>query len=205
MSRRSVTTDALDTLGTILDDKQRRDAIHLAVEPVEAGCDMNPGQHISVICGVAWLSTGADALGIVDPFLRRPVLKGERFWFVMYPRVVCSLRHVWSHPAFPDEAGVVPKVDAASASSRQQSEQWLRDFCDRNDCPDYDTVMKVIEHGSWQVGDPEFYGKSYIDDDEFCFIGRDVNGEIPSEFWDHVQIVLGREISKKPQRFSCSC
>lgn len=35
--KRSVATDALETLGTIIDDKQKRDAIHLAVEPVVAG------------------------------------------------------------------------------------------------------------------------------------------------------------------------
>ena len=35
--KRSVATDALETLGTIIDDTQKRDAIHLAVEPVVAG------------------------------------------------------------------------------------------------------------------------------------------------------------------------
>lgn len=35
--KRSVSTDALETLGTIIDDRAGRDAIHLAVEPVHAG------------------------------------------------------------------------------------------------------------------------------------------------------------------------
>lgn len=39
--------------------------------------------------------------GIVDPFLPRGPDTGETFWFVMAPRMVQSLRHVWEHPDFP--------------------------------------------------------------------------------------------------------
>jgi hypothetical protein len=42
---RSVATDALATLGTIIDDTQKRDAIHIAVEPVIAGERLRPGDH----------------------------------------------------------------------------------------------------------------------------------------------------------------
>lgn len=102
--KRSVSTDALDTLGTIHTKQEKRDAIHLAVEPVIAASDLNPGQHIVVdTAGNAIPVKPGKGLGIVDPFLPRPVATGERFWFVMYPRQVHSLRHVWSHPAFPDE------------------------------------------------------------------------------------------------------
>lgn len=40
---RKVTTDALETLGTIIGTSEGRDAIHLAVEPVEAGERLSPG------------------------------------------------------------------------------------------------------------------------------------------------------------------
>lgn len=101
MSERPVTTDALETLGTIHITPQHRDAIHLAVEPVIAGVDLLPGQHIVVDNGVAWPTAIGGGLGIVDPFLKLPVERGQPFWFVMYPRQVHTLRHVWTHPAFP--------------------------------------------------------------------------------------------------------
>lgn len=108
---RSVFTDALNTLGTIHATPQQRDAIHLAVEPVVACEALNPGDHIvvdyknsPVPYGMAMKVPVGQGIGIVDPFLRETVLPGQQFWFVMYPRMVHSLRHVWTHPAFPDAA-----------------------------------------------------------------------------------------------------
>jgi hypothetical protein len=101
---RVVTTDALETLGTIHTTGQHRDAIHLAVEPVIAGEVLSPGQHIIVREGMAFSTNVGQGLGIVDPFLKVAVMPGQPFWFVMYPRQVHSLRHVWTHPAFPDAA-----------------------------------------------------------------------------------------------------
>lgn len=116
--KRKVSTDALETLGTILSDKERRDAIHLAVEPVVAGSVLLPGQHVSVKDGVAYPAPAHRGLGIVDPFLTRGVEQGERFWFVMYPRQVHSLRHVWTHPAFADEPVADPIHQPAWSRSK---------------------------------------------------------------------------------------
>ncbi len=63
---------------------------------------MQPGQHIVVENGVAYPVEVGEGLGIVDPFLKEAVPTGAKFWFVMYPRQVHSLHHVWTHPAFPD-------------------------------------------------------------------------------------------------------
>lgn len=101
--KRVVTTDALETLGTIHTKQEHRDAIHLAVEPVQASVRLHPGDHIAVKDGYAIPTPVGQGLGIVDPFLKDDVMPGEYFWFVMYPRQVHSLRHVWTHPAFPDE------------------------------------------------------------------------------------------------------
>lgn len=107
--KRSPSTDALETLGMIHFKEEKRDAIHLAVLPVVAGCQLAVGEPISIVDGVAWpvgvMIKGVKAPyhGIVDPFLPRKPEAGESFWFVMAPRMVQSLRHVWSHNDFPDE------------------------------------------------------------------------------------------------------
>ncbi len=78
----------------------RRDAIHVAVAPVEAAEELGPGRHVALRAGKAVHATGDDGIGIVDPFLRAPVLPGQRFWLFLYPNTITSLRHVWTHPAF---------------------------------------------------------------------------------------------------------
>lgn len=109
MSDRTPSTDALETLGMIHFKPEHRDAIHLAVEPVKAFCLLKPGERIGIVDGVAYPSgynfneSKIPYHGIVDPFLPAPAKAGESFWFVMAPRMVTSLRHVWSHPEFPDE------------------------------------------------------------------------------------------------------
>ena len=92
--KRSVATDALETLGTIIDDTQKRDAIHLAVEPIVSVDDwLKPGDHVGLVEGGA-SANAKKFIGIVDPFLNEPVARGEWFWLVVYPRVINSLRHV---------------------------------------------------------------------------------------------------------------
>lgn len=88
----------------ITSDDARRDAIHVAVAPVEAGESLDSGCRVVLDKqGKARLCARDDpkAVGIVDPFLMtRVVLQGERFWLFLYPNSVTSLRHVWTHPAF---------------------------------------------------------------------------------------------------------
>lgn len=96
--KRKVSTDALETIGNIIDEREKRDAIHLAVEPVCAKVKVFPGQDVQ-----ADGTPGPDAIGIVDPFLKGPVQPGQYFWLVVYPRMIHSLRHVWTHPSFVDE------------------------------------------------------------------------------------------------------
>lgn len=105
--KRSPATDALETLGMIHFKDEARDAIHLAVDPVTAGVKLEVGQRIGIVNGIAWPAgfqfkgITVPYHGIVDPFLPKGPKQGERFWFVMAPRMVQSLRHVWEHPDFP--------------------------------------------------------------------------------------------------------
>lgn len=194
--KRTVATDALETLGSIIGEEQKRDAIHLAVEPVIAGERLKPGEDIGVVNGIA--TTEAPFLGIVDPFLKTPVRKGEMFWFIMYPRQVNSLRHVWTHPAFPDSD--VPVLD------RSESEKWLREYIARTEGFSdwsYEDVLTVAGGGEVGEASDDYYRLShqggYISSG-----GRDAYGSIDPEFWRHAEIVLGRKL-EHAEHFSCSC
>jgi hypothetical protein len=204
--KRSVATDALETLGTIFEKGTgKRDAIHVAVEPVIAGHDLLAGDDISVKDGIAISAEDGKGVGIVDPFLEYIVRKGESFWCLLYPRTIKSLRHVWSHPDFPDAEFHEEQI--VTAQDKAESEEWLRDFCDRTDCPGYETVMNVVkschENGSYR--DEKEDTGAYLDGEYFRFNGMDARGEIPPEFWDHVEVVLGVKIKNRATWFSCSC
>jgi hypothetical protein len=186
---RSVATDALETLGTIIDVDQRRDAIHLAVDPVEAGEKLYPAQDIGLSGGKAWAAgTAIKPLGVVDPFLKTPVFPGQRFWLVIYPRKINSLRHVWSHPDIPDVPELLPPLSKVAFS-----EAWLRDYISKAGCPGYDETI----HGAIDAAEN---GEDYV-----FFSGRDAHGEIPKEFWDHLEVLTGRKFAFRPTGFSCSC
>lgn len=190
--KRSVSTDALATLGTIIDKNQKRDAIHLAVIPVRAKYELEAGQHVGLDKdGEASLYI-KDKIGIVDPFITTTIGRGQWFWLVIYPRVITSLRHVWTHPALPDEP--INEPAKAILSKAEESEQWLRDFCKHADCPSYETVIGYIKDNrhSW-------------DDEYMHFDGQNAHGDIPDEFWDHVENVVGFRPNIRPSYFSCSC
>jgi hypothetical protein len=86
----------------------RRDAIHVAVVPVKVWHDMEPGDHVMLdeTCRPSdpevygCLMNDPKAIGIIDPFLKKPVKAGERCWLFLYPNTITGLRHVWTHPAF---------------------------------------------------------------------------------------------------------
>jgi len=191
---RTVSTDALATLGTIIDDTQKRDAIHLAVLPMKASATLHAGDHVDKN-GNEVAPYSPDAVGIVDPFLRKKVREGDYYWLVIYPRVITSLRHVWAHPAFADEAPTVG-YGGASMLTAEASERWLRDWCASHDCPDWDTVRDAIDRGNPESFDPSEY---------LFFHDIDAHAEIPAEFWVHVENVLGRVVENRPSHFSCSC
>lgn len=194
----TVTTDALATLGTIIDATAGRDAIHLAVEPVEAGEKIFPGQHVSLTNGISKAS--GKLVGIVDPFLPGPVFPGQMFWLVVYPRQITSLRHVWEHPGFPasglPEPGLVapaPEVLTRTSAEMKASEAWIENWASRFSLS-YDEVI---------------YGaRDYLKDGNYLSGGELLEGEyVPAEFWTHYERVTGETVEDRDRGtfFSCSC
>lgn len=173
-------------LGCLIEGEQQRDAIHVAVAPVVAGIALAPGDHVGFIDDER-SAVGFDAdelIGVVDPFLKGRVLKGEKFWLFIYPKAVTGMRHEWQHPAFSS----VVKQDDKSAS-----EAWLRAAAVRLGCS-YDELMH--EHSALVTGD-------YINNGEHI---RDVWYDLRDEFWKHYEVVTGKKLEDINEGgFTCSC
>jgi hypothetical protein len=86
-------------MGRLITGDAGRDAVHVAIAPTTAPCELRPGQHVDAHGNPE--GPGACPVGVVDPFLHDPVRPGERFWLFLYPNSVTSLRHEWTHPAYP--------------------------------------------------------------------------------------------------------
>lgn len=184
---RKVSTDALETLGTIIDGSQKRDAIHIAVLPVVAMERLHAGQDVGLVEGGV-SGKSVKPLGIVDPYLKRPVQKGEHFWLLLYPRMVTSLRHVWSHPAISDDDSAsdlrsnnlvavarVQRMADEAGISYEEMIVWAREFKHNQDYR--------IQGGRWE-------GISADD-----------------TFWNAWEIVTGEKANESERGgiFSCSC
>jgi len=195
--KRSVATDALETLGSIITEGGR-DAIHLAVERVTAGQMLRPGDHIGFVDGKA--SASAEKyLGIVDPFLLGLVQPGEQFWMVVYPRQITSLRHVWSHPDFPEESvrhEVNVKIDTTEAL-KQLSKEYLEGFAGSSGMS-YDELIVSMKH---------YLGRHSDGNSSLTLAGLSSGTYVDDEFWEHYGRVTGQEVPQavRTDYFSCAC
>lgn len=172
-------------IGKIIEASEERDAIHVAVVPVEAGETLPPGQRVYVADGKAWITREKSpaSVGIVDPFLRSAVYEGQRFWLLLPPGTITSLRHEWVHPAFvrDDEERV------------RAAQEWIANWAGSYG-EDYNEVI-------WRA-------KDYIHSGEYWIEGGRFEGEyVPAEFWEHFEIATGEKVPDKRRGsfFSCSC
>lgn len=212
--KRSIATDALEVLGMVLSETGKdvgRDAIHLACLPATVGDHiMGPGEHVAYRDGT--ISRHGKKVGIIDPFLTRGVVQGERVLMVLYPRVITSLRHVWSHPDIPDEgvAMVLPTLELAAPPvpvppvSREQLIAAL------------DVLGRELDP---PVGGHRIYAAMEGDNEGFIHF-NDVNAHgsipIPDELWNAYERINGERADRDPRNaksgdwhtgvhFSCSC
>jgi hypothetical protein len=99
-------------LGQLIEDGDlRRDAVHVAVAPVTAAERLMPGQAVGMASedSLELVSPCEQNIGIVDPFLKKAVEPGQRFWLFLYPGTITGLRHVWTHPVFAKGAAAKGK------------------------------------------------------------------------------------------------
>lgn len=166
---------------------QSRDAIHIAIAPVTAGEPLKPGEHIAVKDGYA-VKQG-ELIGIVDPFLRKAVRIGQKFFICLYPNTITSLKHHWEHPAFPAEKQEQP--------NNPDSREWITRFAERLGY-DYEDMIHAA--------------KNYLRDGSYLRGGSNLEGEyVPDEFWDHFEKATGIKIENNSSDdlrgnfFSCAC
>lgn len=202
-------------LGKLIKETQDRDAIHIAVAPVIAAEKLYPGQHVGLkdrdsrLAALPEPNNSIEPIGIVDPFLTRPVWPEQEFWLLLYQNTITDMRHHWSHPDFTPEKSecLAPKQEAETRSEPrlltvqeqnglriiEQSKAWIEKLAD-----DVGVSYGVLMEGA----------KEWITDGDYL-IGRSaMEGErTPDEFWIHYQIVTGEivEDEKKENFFSCSC
>lgn len=215
--KRTPHTDALETLGKIHEFTEKRDAIHLGVEPTVAGETLYPGQDIGIVEGQAYPAIhGVKALGIVDPFLTEPVYEGQRFWLVVYPRAITSLRHVWEHPDFAPAVELeepepteeeIHRAAAMMGDPRALAKDWITAWLEEVNAQLGDgdgneiTFEGLISTAMTHVGTTTWGG-------DYISRGGAFEGfYTPDEFWDKLADYKGINIPSKDRGnfFSCSC
>lgn len=168
-------------LGQIIHGNPERDAIHVAVAPVIAACELKPGQHIGLLDGEA--SPGAKKLiGIVDPYLKSNVRRHQKFWMFLYPNTIIGMRHHWKHPDFTYEE-----------NSKERAEVRIRQIAQELDV-DYEDLIS--------------HAQSYLEyGDYWCEGGRFDGVYLPDDFWDSYEILFDVKVpqNEKYSFFSCSC
>lgn len=162
-------------IGKLITFPRERDAIHIAVAPVEALYSFRPGQlvHINNDGKAEYSTNWQHAHGIVDPFLTQQVQIGDKFWLFLFPGSIKSIRHDWYHPAFQLEV---------FSSLKMEAKLYLEDFARKNNT-DLEDIIRAAEEG-WTSN------------------GEGIN--VPDEFWIQYKMYTGKE-GLKQSYFSCSC
>lgn len=177
-------------LGKLCDSMTRRDAIHVAIAPVQAAMKLKPGTHVELDENGRAFS-GKHNIGIVDPFLTEAVKSGQWFYLCLYPGTVTTLRHAWEHPKFVSE-------DEAVRDQRAESERWMRDYAisvrpyDEDPEKAYFNFMEALENG-----DHDSYGREIR--------RHDMDDSDSDAFKRHAEVLLGRPIDLDELNYVCGC
>lgn len=177
-----------------------RDAIHIAIAPVIAEDILYPGQEIGLNGGNMASIEADKMIGIVDPFLKHSVPKGERFWLFLFPNTITSLHHVWEHPSFQPctmthYVLADDTIHTTSNDSVAAAKDWIAKFAERMEIT-YDGLMRVahlfVECRHYEYMNSELY--------------KDCWDQFP-EFWKHYATVIGKEINVHDEDvpFTCAC
>jgi hypothetical protein len=166
-----------------------RDAVHIAVIPVQAADPLEPGWKVEIDeAGWAFKATAlGKAVGVVDPYLDHAAEKGQRLWLFLYPGSIKGVRHEWSHPTFPlavETGGLTP------TKAREWLEAHAADFS-----TSYDSLVAGAADGSVCYGTDD--GREWAN----------IPGHVEL-FWVMMEAATGARFTsqhKDGTYFSCSC
>lgn len=177
-------------IGEILEDNQNRDAIHIAIAPIQAAERLRPGQRVGIDDGKA--SPNADlVVGIIDPFLTTPVNPGQWCYLFLFPGTITNMWHEWEHPELP---AATPRV---VPGDRAASEAWLRAYVERT-CPYYENSATALDLFIDNVEDSNIHYSG-------CGLhGRDECEDL-DDLFRHLSVYLGRTVVPDGFSFTCSC
>lgn len=184
--------DMQQTIGKLHGEASyERDAIHIAVAPVEAGTQLSAGMRCGFGDDGKMYRAAPEIIGIVDPFLTKTVYAGDKFWLFLLPNTITSLKHLWTHPAFTDES---PR----NFSAKNESERWMMAWAVKHMSEDYYSYddkrsdeaayASAIEAGRSKSVGPYEKARDYI------------NGE----WWSHWEAITGQR-GDRDTYFSCAC
>ena len=182
------------------DFPDERDAIHIATAAVFATEDLNPGDHVGFVTkdNDKMGRSEIAPLGIVDPFLPKPVKKGERFWVFLYPGTIQSLRHNWSHPSFDVRQQLIRAIEETPAKKRMKafaaSLSGGHDY-DGNSYGDV-TFETLIDRATAYINGGEYWSEG----------GRFEGQGLYDEFWDDFEELTGLKVPEGDRYsfFGCS-
>lgn len=178
------------TPGVLAGPNEQKDAIHVAIAPMEAAEIMSPGTHVMVKDGK--MMRGSPCVGIIDPFLKMNVQPGDRAWLFLYPGTITSLRHDWSHPAFAAPADTpAPMQPSPTAESALRAIAAMLDIGYTQLLAAADTWLETGEHEVQQGRDS----------------WRDEFPAYADEFWRLYSALTGKDVppEKRTSFFCCSC
>jgi hypothetical protein len=173
-------------LGKLIEGEAARDAVHIAIAPVVAAETLVPGQDIGLDSKTGMAGGyAAPSIGIVDPFLKFSVDRGQSFYMFLYPRTITSLRHDWTHPAFntPDD--------------KTYSERWLREYAVK-----FNSYSKTPEDAFNRLIDDLRTGSLNCYGSDTNHLSEIDNADLLKE---HGERYLGIKIDWDQFSFSCSC
>lgn len=182
-------------LGSLAETTGVRDAIHIAVLSGAVKEDSYPGDAVG-ICADGEFSTIMPEVGIVDPFLPpyTNIPKGTPVWVFLKPNSISGLRHVWTHPEIPDEKPAAEEPPAPPPI-RSEAEVWLREY-----------AVRVNPY----ITNPEDAFKKLVAEARegtVFFYGLDCHGsdDVDPEFFHHMSLYLGQNITPESLEYRCSC
>lgn len=186
-------------LGEILTTTEERDAIHIAIAPVIAGVELKPGEHIGFApeSKMIVITTGllVKHIGIVDPYLTKPVKKGEQFYIFLYPRTVTSLKHVWTHPDF-EVISNTQERDKQNTEKTDVAYQWLTNFATDVVHMSLNSLLNAADEFQ-KTGD---YQCLSFDTPDECH-----NEETMILFWQHYETLTNNKPKTVEGFFRCAC